>query len=378
MENNNFDAKGQVIFIEPTWVTGETCLFDIPKSFEYLQAKSKLTNIRKEFILRLEKEGFVISFDRNNIANDTVCLIMDALAICGKEVDDTIYKKEFDKRMFEAGGKNLNYPYSLTVEEYFLNPFFPAVFKNETVNGGIDKFLIETREQLEIIKKFYKDFSSDKKVMEELNLSIFQQLIETPTKYKTYMRVLMSASGDVMGASLKYSKIGYQKREPKGTFEKYFWDENSEYFLNCNGMFNYYSGGENISFNQPRYSDEKREILKAHGIDSNNIAIPNDVLEVASNIAQKCNKELGIMCGIDFILNEKDNKWYYLEIQAFPAIEEWAVIKDIRVPKINTINDYVKYLTVELEARHDALMMYMNKKLSFENEEEKTYSLKLR
>ena len=54
-------------------------------------------------------------------------------------------------------------------------------------------------------------------------------------------------------------------------------------------------------------------------------------------IAIKGNKTLGVICGIDFIYNEKDNKWYYLEIQAFPAIDEWAVTKGIKIP-VSSIN----------------------------------------
>lgn len=381
MENNKFDAQGQVVFVEPKWITGETCLFNVNNPIAYAQAQSKLSKLRKDFLLRLEEEGFVITYDKMDTENDIVYFIMNDLAICDENTDTNFYKKEFDKRIFQAGGDKLNYPFSATIEEYFLNPFFPAVLKNELANGGIDKFLIETPEQLEVIKKFYKKFSSNKEYAEVFSCSIFQQLIETPTKYQTYMRVLMSTSGDLMGASLKYSKVSEQRRKPGGILEKYFWDENSEYFLNCRGMFNYYSEGGNISFSQPKYSDEKKSILEAHGIDSNNPTIPSDVLEVASSIAQKCNKELGIMCGIDFILNESDNKWYYLENQAFPAIEEWASAKDINVIKVKNVNDYIKYLALELETRHDALMMYMRKKLSYRNNEEdvaKSYSLKLK
>lgn len=334
--------------------------------------------MRKEFVARLEKEGFVVTYDKNDIDDDTVCLIMDENSICkDPTVPIEIYKKDFDKRMFASGGEKLNYPHSVTVEEFFNNPFFPAVFKNELMNGGIDKFLIETPEQLEIIKKFYNDFSWNPQIMNAFNLSIFQQLIETPTNHKTYMRVLMSASGDVMGASLKYSRVSSSKREPEGIFEPFFCDENSEYFLNCSGMFNYYSEGGNISFSQPRYSFENSRILQEHGIDPSAPTIPDDVLEVASNIATKCNQELGIMSGIDFILNKYDNKWYYLEIQAFPAIEEWAVTKGIRKIKRGGIEEYIKYCELEIEARHDALMMYMNKKNSKEaaTEEDKPKSL---
>ena len=360
---NNFDAKGQIVYIEPKWETGETCLINIKDPLIYAQAKAKLTKIRREFILKLEEEGFIITYEKTK-DKDIVYLIMDDSSICDTNQTIDIYKKEFDKKMFKAGGNKLNYPYTLTVEEYFKNPFFPAVFKYELVNGGVDKFLIETKEQLEIIKKFYHDFSNNKEYKDAFSCSIFQQYIETPTKYQTYMRVLMSASGDLMGASLKYSKIEEKKRNPQGIFEKYFWNKNSQYFLNCNGMFNYYSEGGNILFCQPRYSSEKQEILEEHGIECDNIKVPEEVLEVASMIVQKCNRELGIMCGIDFILNKKDNKWYYLENQAFPAIEEWAATKDIKTVNVKNVNDYIKYCAQELEARHDALMMYMNKKSS--------------
>lgn len=378
MENNKNNVVGQLLYVEPTWVTGETCLFNIKDSFTYTIAKSKLSKIRQEFLTHLEQGGFVITYDKN-IKDDVIYFIMDDLAICDKDIDINVYKKQFDQRIFTAGDDKLNYPKSLTMEEFFQYPFFPAVLKNELMNGGVDKFLIETQEQLEIIKKFYNDFSNNKEYTEIFKCSIFQQLIETPTKYKTYMRVLMSASGDVMGASLKYSNINEQKRNPKGPYEKYFWDKNSKYFLNCKGMFNYYSNGGNISFSQPRYSDEKKTILKEHGIDSNNPTIPSDVLEVASLIAQNCNRELGIMCGIDFIFNELDKKWYYLEIQAFPAIEEWAVTKNIKSIKVNNTDDYIKYLALELEARYDALMMYMRKKSCSNTEkQQKTYQLKLK
>ena len=51
--NSNFDAKGQFVFVEPKWVTGETCLFNISNPFEYNNGKIKLTKIRKEFLIEL-------------------------------------------------------------------------------------------------------------------------------------------------------------------------------------------------------------------------------------------------------------------------------------------------------------------------------------
>lgn len=94
MENyNKIDVKGQVLFVEPTWVTGETCLFNIKNPIQYAQAKSKLTKIRKDFISRLEKEGFIITYDESDIKNDTVCLIMNSTTICNTDVATNVYKK---------------------------------------------------------------------------------------------------------------------------------------------------------------------------------------------------------------------------------------------------------------------------------------------
>lgn len=219
---NKFNANRQVIFIEPTWVTGETCVFNIHNVYNRSYAMSKLSKIRKDFISRLEKEGFIITYDKNYNEDEVISLIMNDTAICNDNEELNIYKKTFDKRIFESGGEKLNYPYSLTVKEYFKNPFFPSVFKNELLNGGKDKFLIETPEQLEKIKKLYTKFYNDIRYKDAFDNSIFQQYIETPTNNKTYLRVLMSASGDVMGASLKYSKGSEKKREPQGLFEKHF------------------------------------------------------------------------------------------------------------------------------------------------------------
>lgn len=183
----------------------------------------------------------------------------------------------------------------------------------------------------------------------------------------------MSASSDVLGASLKYSRPVMQQREAQGTFEKHFWNPKSPYYLNCSGMFNYYSGGGDINLGQSRFSYSEREILAEHGIDPENPEVPAEVLEVASNIAKNANRELGIMCGIDFIMDKNDGKWYYLEIQAFPAIEEWAIPRRIRLKEVKSMKDYIKMNAQDLEARYEALMLYMEKKLSKSDEVSQTY-----
>lgn len=212
------------------------------------------------------------------------------------------------------------------------------------------------------MKKFYEKYNRIDKISEVLSSCVFQQYIKTPTRYSTYMRVLIGASGDIMGASLKYSKEVPSKKELNGLFEKFFCDPNSEYYLKCENMFGYYSGKEEISFCQPFYSKEKKSILEAHGINSDKPEVPEEVRIVAKNIMEKCNKELGIICGMDFIMDEKDGKWYYLENQAFPAIEEWAKTKKYNLPAKHTIDNYIKYLDLDLEARYEALQFLMKKR----------------
>lgn len=179
--------------------------------------------------------------------------------------------------MFDAAGPSINYPYSVHIEEFLSHPFFPAVFKNEATNAGKDKFLIETPEQLEIFKKFYETYKNRQGYKEQFECSIFQQLIETPTENKTYMRVLMSASGDVLGASLKYSRPSMQERPLQGTFEKHLLDPKSPFYLHSSQMFNYYSGGGDINLGNPRFSYSDKEMLIEHGIDPENPEVPAEV-----------------------------------------------------------------------------------------------------
>jgi len=350
------------IYIEQQWINGDFDFYNIKNYYEQLHAKQYISKKRKEFITKLQNEGFNITFNKKDINDDTICLIMDDTSLCNENIPIQEYKKIFDQKIFKSAGPNLNYPFSLTIKEYFNNPFFPAVFKNELTNGGHDKFLIETNEQLEIIKDFYNKHYNNPIYKEAFDCSIFQQYLETPSKYTTYLRVLVAASGDIMGASLKYSNQISTNNNLTGLFEDIFLNPNSKYFINTKKMFNYYSNGENISFSQPKFSQEKTTILEAHGFDHQNLTLPNSVVDVCKNIMENCNREIGILCGIDFILNNYDKKWYYLENQAFPAIEEWAWTKEINLPKVHNLKGYLKYLELELQTRYESLMLLVNKK----------------
>lgn len=348
--------KNYKIYIEKLWVSGDTCVYT-DNYFEGFAAKNAISKKRKEFIERLKNEGFIITFNKEDIDSSTICLVMDDTSLCNYDTPIDDYNKLFFEKIEKSSGENFHYPFSLHVQDYIENPFFPAVFKSVLINGGVDKFLIENNEQFEKLKSFYKDHYDDSTYREELKCSILQQFIETPSKYASYLRVLVAGSGDVMGASLKYSSKIYSQDKLNGLFENVFLNPNSKYFIDAKKMFNYYSGGQNIYFSQPSYSTEKQKILNEHGFNINHLVLPSEVLEVSKNIMEKCNREIGVLCGIDYMLNKNDGHWYYLENQGFPAIEEWAKANKISLPTTHNMKGYLKYLELELQARYEALML---------------------
>lgn len=351
----------QLVFVEEEWIKGNTCLYMINNPIEKARLRTLLEQKRREFIKKLENEGFEVTTNKEDLPN-AIYLIMNNIALTDLDTSIYDYQQLFNARMQEAGGKEMNVPYTVSVKEYFANPFFPAVFKNTATNGGADKMLIENMEQLSKIKQFYEENKNYFLVMEQFSMCVFQEYIETPTKYSTYIRVLMGASGDIMGASLKYSSVVSEDKPLNDFFEKVFCNPQSKYFLNCKNMFGYYSFGGEILFTQPRYSDEKKAILEAHNIDKDHPEVPEEIRIVAANIMQECNKELGIIVGFDFIQNAKNGKWYYLENQAFPAVDEWAKAKGYEIPKVRNPRDYLKYLELEMAARYEALKLLMAKK----------------
>ncbi|MCM1052530.1 MAG: hypothetical protein NC483_00945 [Ruminococcus sp.] len=344
------------VYVPNEWLSGETCTFNIDNYIDRMRANAYLNKIRGAFLDKLRSEGFKIIFNSARIDENTICLVMDPNPF-GKDVSLDDWRRLLYEKIAKSGGEYFKFPYSVPLKDYFLNPFFPAVFKNEATNGGEDKFLIENSEQLAKIKEFYDKYYATYKT--EFDSVICQQLIETPTVHATYMRVLVGGTGEVMGASLKYSKASANKNIT-GIFEKEFLVPSSPYFIGAKKMFNYYSGGGNISLFKPYYSKKELTILKEHGFDINNIEVSDTVREVCQNIMMNCNREIGVLCGIDFILNKQDNMWYYLENQAFPAIDEWALRKGIKLPSGHDVNGYLEVCNIELQARYEAFMSLVN------------------
>lgn len=77
-------------------------------------------------------------------------------------------------------------------------------------------------------------------------------------EYKREFDRIMFTSGDVLGATLRYSNRYAERRKTDGVFEQFFWNEQSEYFMNCKGMFNYYSSRDSIIPSHRRMGNEQK------------------------------------------------------------------------------------------------------------------------
>ena len=266
------------VYIPNDWLTGYSCIPPMYDSYNYLYriARVKLSEIRTKYVERLRNLGINITSTKIESDENTIHWLMDIGYIPNLTGETArIEREEF---IMQIGEGNLKKPKTVTLEEYFVNPFFPAVFKYELMDNGYDKFLIETEEQLEKIKALFDIYGEmfEEKVTKNC---VFQQLIKPPTKQATYLRVLMGASGEVIGASLRYQIEDVERREMGGIFEPWFSDPNSEYYLGCKRMFSTRSKDGFIHLSAQKFSDEKSKILKDHGIDPNNAEVPLTISE---------------------------------------------------------------------------------------------------
>ena len=331
--------------------------------------KSAVRELREEFMEFLSSQGFEVSigFDtplgrtrlgkrlKNYLFRDAIYLTSESGGWQSAE-DFAKFQKNLNKKIDLCCGSDLNRPKTITVDEFLRKPFQGSfVFKDESANRGEGKLLIETPQQFEIFKKFHSDFI--KKDPHFFDTIVFQQFIETPTDNFTSLRVVMSSSGDVMVANLKHSGGTTKKAKPEGRFGRFLCDPESEYFLNCRSIIsNPMPGGRGeceIIFGKNQYRSEERKMLKAHGFDPKNPKLPDSLVRVAAAIAKNCNRELGVTCGIDFILNTNDSKWYFLEANSNPDVKDYAETKGITNPSA------LDTFKLDIASKYEALVMYM-------------------
>ena len=278
-------------------------------------------------------------------------------------------------------------------------PELPLVLKNEESQGGTEKFIIRTKGQLEKVKKFYNEINSydrqqrinmireyyDDPTVEvdengrsnrglsvvfidykkEFNKNlIFQKYINTPTSYNTSLRVLFSSSGDIMVSSLKYSETIIKDNNKKyyGLFDKYLANSESPFFIgNESIVSNTVAGGNSILLGKEEYSNEEKRILLAHGINPSEAVVPEEIVKACNNVANNCSREIGAICGMDFIYDVNEHKWKYLEEHEYPML--YSYCEKYNIPyNVNEEDFYKVNMLIDIRARFDSLVLTMNKK----------------
>lgn len=358
--------------------------------------------VNEEFICYLEEKGYEVLTDCSLVDDDTFCLYpcLDThIHSCKEE-----YQSKRDAKIDECfvGEKvqkplTVGFPKDKFPEEVLA---FPFVLKNTEAQGGMEKFLIKNQSQLNLLRRFYdeinlydrqqrearirKDWSClgelvfDENGHSNKGISMFifdyrelfyqkmvmQEYIKTPTKYNTSMRVLTSSSGDILCASLKYNvpAIESAEKEYTGYFDTYLSRPDSPYYLGNESIIsNTVAGGNSILLGKDRYSIEEREILAAHNIDFVTADVPESIRRVASKIAICCSREIGAICGMDFIYDSESKTWKYLEEHEFPMLSSYAEAYGFEYTE-----DPYQFMSVhskvEIDARLRALSLFMKKK----------------
>ena len=242
----------------------------------------------------------------------------------------------------------------------------PFVLKNDNQNGGKEKFLIKTEDDYNNLieaclflidrkKLLLSDQIDDLKYQIDYNKYLdvnfsIQEYINTPTEFNTTVRILTSPENDLLYAALKYNKpvpyidnttlLGYLLREKFPLSTKSI-------------VSNTLSGGSNILIGESNYSLFEESLLEQHNINSKQF---EELVNTSCKIHHEFNKELGVICGFDYIYDKNSNKWYLLEYHSRPMVGDYSKRQGI---PYSTNNDR---LTADGRVRATALSLVLRKK----------------
>ncbi len=383
------------LYIKPEWINNDLHAIFIPDiSFE---DSNPLYEAYKYFFKYLYEHGYKVETDSSNVDNDAFFFTPCLDKHINKTKEEYKYKKD-KKIAFFLKCSGIFEPFSVSFPENSFPkviPNFPFVLKNETNQGGKEKFIIRTKKQLEILKKFYyevDDYSRKKRIekakeqypelefdengysnkggicinfvnyKKEFHKNMrMQKFVKTPTKYYTSLRVLISSSLDILSASLKYSKPSLNYTEKYGLFDEFLSDSTSPYYLGNESIIsNTVAGGNSILIGKNNYSKLEKELLLAHNLDSKNPIIPKEIEKSCIDIAKNCKREIGAICGIDFIYDDDEKKWKYLEEHEYPMLYSYAEKYNYQYNS-NLIDFYQKQMLIDMKARLHSLNLYMQK-----------------
>lgn len=385
------NGNGQKIYVDPKWVP-------------------------EKLISYLNEKCYDVITD-SSLASDDIFFFTPCLDEHINSKKEEYVAKKMRKIRTCFIGERVSEPQTITFpKDHFPERILPLPFvlKNLEENGGYEKFILRTPEQLETLKRFYDEINDydfecrsknanrewkclGKKIIFDKNTGrsntaiclmvfdykeifnermVIQEYIETPTKYNTSMRVLTSSTGEIICASLKYMQPSSPdpKKRYHGYFDTYLSDPSSPYFLGNESIIsNTVAGGNSILLGKNNYSETEQEVLKAHDINPSNVEVPAEVSRVAKKIATSCRREIGAISGMDFIYDKNTKTWKFLEQHEFPMLTTYAEANNIPIPTDN-IEEYVFHKELDINVRLHVLSLFMSKKRL--PEEEKKLTLK--
>lgn len=386
------------LLIKPEWVNQELGVIRFPDISS--SQSNPVYEAYKEFFYYLYDMGYKVVTDSSKVTDDAFFLTPCLDKHINNTREDYSSKKK-SKIDFYLQNYGLEEPLCIDFPEKSFPenlPELPFVLKNEDSEGGVEKFLFKSQEQVDLLKKFYNEINdySRKKAIEDVkrtwspvklefdayghsnrgisvnfidykkefhqNMRI-QKFIKTPTEYYTSLRVLVSSSGDILASSLKYSGgNSNSNRKFYGLFDRYLQDPSSPYFLNSESIVsNTVAGGNSILLESDNYSELEREILIAHDIDPENPIVPLNVAKACTDIAVCCKREIGAICGLDFIYDDEDKTWKYLEEHEYPMLYSYA--EKYNLPYDSNAEDfYTIQQLLDLKVRMHALSLTIQKK----------------
>ena len=281
-----------------------------------------MSQIMNKFNDVAQKLGFTIITKMSEYHNDGE--LFDLLGM--ESVDKGLTEEEFNDF------SDIKVPLTLSVDDFAKRIFLPVVFKNNTANRGEDKYLIENKEQLRRIMALFELPESKK-----INLKsefVVQKYIKSFEGINSSIRVFTTCTGEILSSLFLVSRDIAPKKRVKNfgvdIFNpcEYLSDPNSPYYLNSKNIIsNAAGGGEVIPLNleTSNLNADGKIILTLHEINIETLSLPSTVIEQCKKIATFWGSKKGIVLGIDFIYNYKDNNWYYLETNRNPSVNGYRL-----------------------------------------------------
>lgn len=217
----------------------------------------------------------------------------------------------------------------------------PFVLKNETFNGGKEKFLIQTEEDYENLINtcefllnrnlfFLTPYNPDD--LERLinydnylntNFSV-QEYIPTPSKYNTTVRLLTTPSDEMLYGALKYKK----PTELRDNTSMLGYLLTKVYPLSTPSIVsNTVRGGSNILLGENKYPNIERLLLESHDINSEAF---QKLIKATQEVHKEYKDQLGILCGFDYIYDCEREQWFLLEYHDKPMVGDYSKRQGIR------------------------------------------------